>query len=538
MTLLRFGRIVKTVLYMAEIKPQIETFAKIKVVGVGGSGGSSTNRMIASKIRGVEFIAMNTDVQALHSSLAPQKLHIGKSMTRGLGAGMDPDVGYKAAEESQNEIREMLKGADMVFITCGMGGGTGTGASPFIASVAKEVGALVVAVVTKPFSFEGAARRAIAEAGHEKLASQVDTIITIPNDRILQIIDRKTSLVDAFEMVDDVLRQGVQGISEIITVNGMINVDFADVRAIMSNRGSALMGIGRGHGDNRAADAAKAAIASPLLEVSIDGAKGILFTITGGSNLGMYEVSEAAKVITQSADPQAKVIFGAIIDEALKDEVKITVVATGFDAGRGPTPAKPKTVLTGGTLPSASASQNPTGVAPSAAAPAPQPAPAAQRFYQASSPALAPQTPQPVAEPLEKFPLAPTRVFAPVAAHQNQQASAPSMQTMQPASAPIQESVSNGFATEPAAPPEFIDDRRQTTPGFVQAQPSSAHPTAYREPVLTSSPASIPTNHASVQGPTHRSAPAPVGFAKKTTQPAVPEEEDLEIPAFIRKKMM
>ena len=544
MTLLRFGRIVKTVLYMAEIKPQIETFAKIKVVGVGGSGGSSTNRMIASKIRGVEFIAMNTDVQALHSSLAPQKLHIGKSMTRGLGAGMDPDVGYKAAEESQNEIREMLKGADMVFITCGMGGGTGTGASPFIASVAKEVGALVVAVVTKPFSFEGAARRAIAEAGHEKLASQVDTIITIPNDRILQIIDRKTSLVDAFEMVDDVLRQGVQGISEIITVNGMINVDFADVRAIMSNRGSALMGIGRGHGDNRAADAAKAAIASPLLEVSIDGAKGILFTITGGSNLGMYEVSEAAKVITQSADPQAKVIFGAIIDEALKDEVKITVVATGFDAGRGPVPAKPKTVLTGGTLPSASASsQAPTGVAPSVAASAPQQAPAVQRFYQASSPNSAPQAPQSAAEPLEKFPLAPTRVFAPAATQSSQQAPiAPSTQPMHVSSAPVhepaRESAPAMYASEPAPSTEFVEDRRHVPPGFVQSQPASVHPMTHREPAPVASPAPMPVNHAPVQAPAARPAPAPVGFAKKTTQPTVPEEEGLEIPAFIRKKMM
>ncbi|MFA5935869.1 MAG: cell division protein FtsZ [Patescibacteria group bacterium] len=316
---------------MAEIKPDIETFAKIKVVGVGGSGGSAVNRMVASKIRGVEFIAMNTDVQALHHSLASVKLHIGKTATRGLGAGMDPEIGARAAEESATEIREALKGADMVFVTCGLGGGTGTGAGPVVAAIAQEMGALTVAVVTRPFMFEGAQRRVIADAGYDNLAEAVDTMITIPNDRILQIIDRKTSLLDAFEIVDDVLRQGVQGISELITVPGLINVDFADVRAIMSNRGSALMGIGRGHGENRAADAAKAAIASPLLEVSIDGAKGILFTITGGSNLGMYEVSEAAKVITQSTDPQAKVIFGAIIDESMKDEVKVTVIATGFD---------------------------------------------------------------------------------------------------------------------------------------------------------------------------------------------------------------
>jgi len=319
---------------MAEIKPEIETFAKIKVVGVGGSGGSAINRMIASKIRGVEFVAMNTDVQALHHSQAQTKLHIGKTVTRGLGAGMDPEVGARAAEESQNEIKEILKGSDMVFITCGLGGGTGSGAAPKVAEMAKEMGALTVAVVTRPFAFEGAQRRAIADAAHDRLAEVVDTIITIPNDRVLQIIDRKTSLLDAFEIVDDVLRQGVQGISELITVPGLINVDFADVRAIMYNRGSALMGIGRGSGENRAADAAKSAIASPLLEVSIDGAKGVLFTITGGSNLAMFEVSEAAKVITQSTDPNAKVIFGAILDEGLKDEVKVTVIATASSSVR------------------------------------------------------------------------------------------------------------------------------------------------------------------------------------------------------------
>ncbi len=332
---------------MPEITPDIETFANIKVIGVGGSGGSALNRMISSKIRGVDFIAINTDVQALQHSLARRKLHIGKAVTRGLGAGMDPDVGARAAEESQNDIRESLKGADMVFITCGLGGGTGTGAGPKVAEIARELGALTVAVVTRPFSFEGLERRQIADAGYDRMAEAVDTIITIPNDRILQIIDRKTALLDAFEIADDVLRQGVQGISELITVPGLINVDFADVRAIMQNRGSALMGIGRGQGENRSAEAAKAAIASPLLEVSIDGAKGILFTICGGSNLGMYEVSEAAKVITQSADPHAKVIFGATIDETMKDEVKVTVVATGFDSS--PRVAKPKAVLASGT---------------------------------------------------------------------------------------------------------------------------------------------------------------------------------------------
>jgi cell division protein FtsZ len=315
---------------MPEVKPEIETFAKIKVIGVGGSGGSAINRMIQSKIRGVEFIAINTDLQALHYSLAPIKLHIGKGVTRGLGAGMDPELGRRAAEESQNEIRDVVKGADMVFITCGLGGGTGSGASPLIADIARESGALTVAVVTKPFSFEGGQRREIAEKAHTELSEKVDTIITIPNDRVLQIIDKKTTLLEAFDIVDDILRQGVQGISEIITVPGLINADFADVKTIMSHGGSAFMGIGRGSGENRATEAAKQAIASPLLEISIDGAKGILFTITGGPNLAMHEVNEAAKIITGSADPNAKIKFGAVIDEAMKDEIKITVIAAGF----------------------------------------------------------------------------------------------------------------------------------------------------------------------------------------------------------------
>ncbi|MBF8280785.1 MAG: cell division protein FtsZ, cell division protein FtsZ [Candidatus Magasanikbacteria bacterium] len=316
---------------MPEVKPALESFAKIKVIGVGGSGGSAVNRMVQSKIRGVDFVAVNTDVQALHHSLAPVKLHIGKTVTRGLGAGMDPEMGRRAAEESQNEIRDLLKGADMVFITCGLGGGTGSGAAPLVAEIAKESGALTVAVVTRPFSFEHSQRKAIADSAHEELIRRVDTVITIPNDRVLQIIDKKTSLLDAFRIVDDVLRQGVQGISELITVPGLINVDFADVRAIMQNQGSALMGIGRASGENRAVEAAKAAIASPLLDLSIDGARGILFTITGAETLGMQEVSEAAKVITGSADENAKVIFGAVIDESMKDEVKITVIATGFE---------------------------------------------------------------------------------------------------------------------------------------------------------------------------------------------------------------
>ncbi len=323
---------------MAEIKPEIETFAKIKVVGVGGSGGAAINRMVASKIRGVDFLAINTDVQALHQSQAKTKLHIGKMTTRGLGAGMDPEIGEKAAEESQNEIRDLIKDADMVFITCGLGGGTGTGAAPIIANMAKEAGALTVAVVTKPFSFEGAQRSEIANRGYESLKNKVDAIITIPNDRLLQIIDKKTSLLEAFRICDEVLQQGVAGIAELITIPGLINVDFADVKTIMKDTGSALMGIGQGSGDNRAIEAAKAAISSPLLELSIDGARGILFTVVGGPDLGMHEVNEAAKIITQSADQSAKVIFGAVIDENMKDEVKITVIATGFsdrDNNRG-----------------------------------------------------------------------------------------------------------------------------------------------------------------------------------------------------------
>lgn len=307
------------------------SFASIKVVGVGGSGGNAVQRMISAKLRGVEFVAINTDNQALANNDAPIKIQIGKDTTRGLGAGADPEMGRKAIEENKDEVYEALKGADMVFVTCGMGGGTGTGAAPFVAEISKELGSLTVAVVTKPFSFEGHRRRKVAELGIAELKDKVDTLITIPNDRLLQVIDKKTSLFDAFGVVDDVLRQGVQGISDLITLHGIINVDFADVKAIMQDAGSALMGIGRGSGDNRAVEAARAAIESPLLDMSIDGAKGILFNITGGTDLGMYEIDEAAKTITEAADDDANIIFGAIIDEAMQGEVKITVIATGFD---------------------------------------------------------------------------------------------------------------------------------------------------------------------------------------------------------------
>ncbi len=316
---------------MGEVKPAVETLAKIKVVGVGGGGGNALNRMIEYGIKGVEFVAVNTDVQDLHHNRASQKLHIGKSITRGLGTGMNPELGRSAAEESQNEIREMLKDSDMVFVTCGLGGGTGTGASPIVAEIARDLGALTVAVVTKPFSFEGAQRKNVAERGLAELADKVDTIITIPNDRLLQVADKKASILEAFLMADEVLRQGVEGIVELITRSGDVNLDFADVKAITANAGSALMGIGQATGENRAIEAAKAAINSPLLEVSIDGARGILFTITGGPNLSVHEVSEAAKVITSSADEDARVIWGMITDEKMKDEVKITVIATGFE---------------------------------------------------------------------------------------------------------------------------------------------------------------------------------------------------------------
>ncbi len=314
-------------------RPNIENVANIKVVGIGGGGNAALNRMIEANIKGVEFIAVNTDAQALHYSGAPTKLHIGQTVTRGLGAGMNPALGQQAAEESREEIYEVLKGADMVFTAGGFGGGTCTGALPVVSEIAREVGALTVAVVTKPFSFEGQQRMTLAEEALIELQSRADASVIIPNDRLLQIIDKKTSLLDAFRVVDDVLRQGVQGISDLITHHGMVNVDFADIKAIMQNAGSALMGIGRASGENRAVEAARAAIDSPMLDVTIDGAKGIVFNITSGTDLRMYEVEAAARTITEHADPHAKVIFGAVIDPEQVEggEIKITVVATGFD---------------------------------------------------------------------------------------------------------------------------------------------------------------------------------------------------------------
>jgi len=308
--------------------------AVIKVLGVGGGGTNAVNRMIEANLKGVEFIAVNTDAQALLMSDADYKVHIGNDLTKGLGAGANPEIGFQAAEESREEIKEALKGADMVFITAGKGGGTGTGAAPVIAEIAKELGALTVGVVTRPFGFEGRRRSMQAEEGIKKLKEKVDTLITIPNDRLLQVAEKKTSILDAFRVADDVLRQGVQGITDLITVPGLINLDFADIRTIMANAGSALMGIGIGNGDSRSTDAAKAAISSPLLEASIEGAQGVLLNISGGSDLGLFEVNEAAEIIANAAHPEANIIFGAVIDDTLTDETRVTVIATGFDHQR------------------------------------------------------------------------------------------------------------------------------------------------------------------------------------------------------------
>jgi cell division protein FtsZ len=318
---------------MPEVKPsEIQTFASIKVVGVGGAGGSAVNRMKDAGLVGVQFIAMNTDAQALHNSKADIKIHLGHNTTNGLGAGADPSVGEAAARESIDEIRDALEGADMVFVTIGAGGGTGSGAGHVVAEIARDLGILCVGVATKPFSFEGEKRRTNAEWAIAQLGRQVDTLITIPNDRLLQTIDRRTPLLETFKIADDVLRQGVQGISELITEHGLINLDFADVKAIMSNAGSALMGIGRASGDNRAAEAAQQAIESPLIEVSIDGAKGVLFNVTGGYDMSMSEIQEAAEIITSAVSPDANIIFGATLKPDLEDELIITVIATGFDS--------------------------------------------------------------------------------------------------------------------------------------------------------------------------------------------------------------
>lgn len=333
---------------MLEFEMDVEQVAQIKVIGVGGGGNNAVNRMIESGVQGVEFIAVNTDSQALNSSQAGTRMQIGEKLTRGLGAGANPEIGRKAAEESQENIENALKGADMVFVTAGMGGGTGTGAAPIIADIARSVGALTVGVVTRPFTFEGRRRSQQAEKGIKELKEKVDTLIVIPNDRLLEIVDKNTPMLEAFREADNVLRQGVQGISDLIAVPGLINLDFADVKTIMTERGSALMGIGMATGENRAAEAAKKSICSPLLETSIEGARGVLMNITGGSNLSLYEVNEAADIVASSSDQEVNMIFGAVINEDLKDEILVTVIATGFDEEKQQPATRPKPQFQGG----------------------------------------------------------------------------------------------------------------------------------------------------------------------------------------------
>ena len=376
---------------------QNENYAQIRVVGVGGGGVNAVNRMIAEGLRGVEFIGINTDAQALMLANAPKRVRIGDKLTRGLGAGGNPEVGEKAAEESSDELYEVLKGADMVFVTAGMGGGTGTGASAIVARVAKEVGALTIGVVTRPFSFEGGKRSKAAEAGIAKLKEQVDTLIVIPNDRLLEIVDKRASLQQAFRVADDVLRQGIQGISELITVPGLINLDFADVKTIMSEGGAALMAVGNGSGDNRAVDAAQQAISSKLLDVTIDGARGILFNVTGGPSLTLYEVNQAAEIIKTTAHPDVNLIFGAVIDENMKDDVRITVIATGFDQ---PTPIVLKSAAQTQAAPRARAQVLET-VGARVTTPSAQP----------SRPAPAAPAPEPPAQRQPVQPELPSRVF-------------------------------------------------------------------------------------------------------------------------------
>ncbi|CAG5083744.1 Cell division protein ftsZ [Thermobacillus xylanilyticus] len=355
---------------MLEFDMEMEPLASIKVIGVGGGGSNAVNRMIETGVRGVEFITVNTDAQALQHAKSEQKLQIGEKLTRGLGAGANPEVGKKAAEESREMVAERLKGADMVFVTAGMGGGTGTGAAPVIAEIAKECGALTVGVVTRPFTFEGRKRSMQAEMGIEELKQKVDTLIVIPNDRLLEIVDKKTPMLEAFREADNVLRQAVQGISDLIAVPGLINLDFADVKTIMTERGSALMGIGVASGENRAAEAARKAIMSPLLETSIDGARGIIMNITGGSNLSLYEVNEAAEIVIAASDPEVNMIFGASIDEDMKDDIKVTVIATGFETTKGGAGRRPASAGTGGSetqesRPSGGSNLRPFGQLPS-----------------------------------------------------------------------------------------------------------------------------------------------------------------------------
>lgn len=423
---------------MEAARKKLAAVADIKVVGVGGGGGNAVNRMISSGLNGVEFISINTDAQALAFSQAEKRIQIGAKVTRGLGAGGNPSVGGKAAEESRDDIAAALEGADMVFITCGMGGGSGTGAAPIVAEIAKEQNALTVGVVTRPFTFEGRRRWKQAEEGINAFKDKVDTLIVIPNDRLLSVVEKRTSIQEAFRVADDVLRQGVQGISDIITIPGLINVDFADIKAIMSNAGSALMGIGYASGEGRAIEASRAAISSPLLEASIEGASGIIFNVTGGADLTLYEVNEAAEVIYSVAHPDANIIFGAVIDDRIQGELKITVIATGFN-GQQPTPARRNAAAQeprygNGSKPQQAA---PTPAAPpSYAAPTPQAQPQAVQQQPVAQPTYAAQpAPVPVAPP-PAAPVAPPPVAAPVA---------PPIQQVAPPVAPP--------SPAPAAPP-------------------------------------------------------------------------------------
>lgn len=463
---------------MAEILPEVDTSARIKVIGCGGGGGSAINRMIDAKMQGVEFVVINTDAQALLHSKAKQKIHIGRETTRGLGAGADPEVGRKAAEESEKEIYEAVKGADMVFITLGEGGGTGTGAAPLLAAAAREAGALVVAIVTKPFTFEGERRRRSADTGIAELKETVDTLITIPNDRLLQMIDRKTSLVDAFGIVDEVLQQGVQGISNLITIHGLINLDFADVKAIMNNAGSALMGIGRASGDNRAVEAARQAIDSPLLETSVEGARGVLFNITGGKNMTMHEIDEAAKAITDAVDPDANIIFGAVLEENMDDDIQITVVATGFDADRKERPA----VSRERSVPVST----PVQVAKPRPMPEPEPEP---------EPELEPEPYLPPVMPTQRQPFISER----------------------PQTAPEPEVVPLTVPKSDPAPP-----RRFPSLASIEPEDNSAGESA---------DASLPSYEEKVESsPVVHKAPEPdLGFQL--------DDDDLDVPAFIRRKV-
>lgn len=479
---------------MAEILPEVDTSARIKVIGVGGGGNSAVNRMIEAKMQGVEFVVINTDAQALLHSKAHNKIHIGRETTRGLGAGADPEVGRRAAEESEKEIYEAVKGADMVFITLGEGGGTGTGGAPFVAAAAREAGALVVAIVTKPFTFEGERRRRSADRGIIELKETVDTLITIPNDRLLQMIDRKTSLVDAFGIVDEVLQQGVQGISNLITIHGLINLDFADVKAIMANAGSALMGIGRAKGDNRATEAARQAIDSPLLETSIEGARGVLFNITGGRSMTMHEIDEAAKTITEAVASDANIIFGAVLDDALEDDIQITVVATGFDSNHAERQVEVKT---------APRLHRPEPMP--APMPAPAPAPMPTPTYMAPPPP--PPAPAPEPEPEEPEPVFTSPVVMPVTRQ-------PLINERPQVEPELDVVPIKRYEPENPAPPRRFASLASIEP---EEMPEPEEP-AYEEPEETS----IPIN-------TRQSQPlADVGMA---------DDDDLDVPAFIRRKV-